>query len=137
MPPKTTYMGRGDKISDIPPPIACSGAGAWGRASLDGKLVTGSSGDHDPSFPVAIVAYPDTGNSFMYITFSAVGDITLVGSMHLFGFPGINSKGLAYIEHGGQPRSIEPKVYWGYGLRRAASVIQILILSDTAKEPQI
>jgi hypothetical protein len=134
MPPKTTYMGRGDKISDIPPPIACSGAGAWGRASLDGKLVTGSSGDHDPSFPVAIVAYPDTGNSFMYITFSAVGDITLVGSMHLFGFPGINSKGLAYIEHGGQPRSIEPKVYWGYGLRRAASVFHILRYADSAKE---
>lgn len=134
MPPKTTYMGRGDKISDVPPPIACSGAGAWGRATTDGKLVTGSSGDHDPSFPVVIMAYPDTGNNFMFTTFSAVGDIVLVGSQQMFGFPGINNKGLAYIEHGGQPRLIEPKKYWGYGLRRATSVFHILRFADNAKE---
>jgi hypothetical protein len=134
MPPRTTYMGRGDKISDVPPPIACSGAAAWGRATKDGRLVTGSSGDHDPSFPVVIMAYPDTGNNFMFTTFSAVGDIVLVGSQHMFGFPGINNKGLAYIEHGGQPRMIEPKKYWGYGLRRAASVFHILRYADNAKE---
>ena len=134
MPPRTTYMGRGDKISDVPPPIACSGTGAWGRATTDGKLVTGSSGDHDPSFPVVIMAYPDTGNNFMFTTFSAVGDIVLVGSQHMFGFPGINNKGLAYIEHGGQPRSIEPKKYWGYGLRRATSVFHILRFANSAKE---
>ncbi len=58
----------------------------------------------------------------------------LVGSQHMFGFPGINNKGLAYIEHGGQPRSIEPKKYWGYGLRRAASVFHILRFADTAEE---
>lgn len=134
MPPRTTYMGRGDKISEAPPPIACSGMGAWGRATRDGKLVTGSSGDHDASFPVVIMAYPDTGNNFMFTTFSAVGDITLVGSQHMFGFPGINNKGLAYIEHGGQPRMIEPKKYWGYGLRRATSVFHILRFANSAKE---
>jgi len=134
MPPKTTYMGRGDKISDAPPPIACSGVGAWGSATKDGKLVTGSSGDHDPSFPVVIMAYPDTGNDFMFTTFSAVGDITLVGSQQMFGFPGINDKGLAYIEHGGQPRLIEPREYWGYGIRRAASVFHILRYANSAKE---
>ncbi|HEX2945197.1 MAG TPA: hypothetical protein VHT96_04505 [Clostridia bacterium] len=136
MPPKTTYMGRGDKISDVPPPIACSGAGAWGCATTDGKLVTGSSGDHDPSFPLVIMAYPDTGNHFMFTTFSAIGDIVLVGSQQMFGFPGINNKGLAYIEHGGQPRLIEPKKYWGYGLRRAASVFHILRFANNAKEAQ-
>lgn len=134
MPPKTTYMGRGDKISDIPPPIACSGAGAWGRATPDGRLVTGSSGDADPSFPVVIMAYPDTGNNFMFTTFSGVGDITLAGSQQMFGFPGINNKGVAYIEHGGQPRLIEPKKYWGYGLRRATSVFHILRFANSAKE---
>lgn len=134
MPPKTTYMGRGDRISDAPPPITCSGLGAWGRATKDGRLVTGSSGDHDPSFPVVIMAYPDTGNNFMFTTFSAVGDITLVGSQHMFGFPGINNKGLAYIEHGGQPRIIEPKNCWGYGLRRATSVFHILRYANSAKE---
>ena len=134
MPPKTSYMGRGDKISDAPPPIACSGVGAWGRATKDGKLVTGSSGDHDPSFPVVIMAYPHTGNHFMFTTFSAAGDITLVGSQQMFGFPGINDKGLAYIEHGGQPRLIEPKQYWGYGLRRATSVFHILRYANSAKE---
>jgi hypothetical protein len=134
MPPRTTYMGRGDKISDIPPPIACSGAGAWGRATADGKLVTGSSGDADPSFPVVIMAFPDTGNNFMFTTFSGVGDITLAGSQQMFGFPGMNDKGLAYIEHGGQPRLIEPKKYWGYGLRRATSVLHILRFAGSAKE---
>ncbi len=134
VPPRKTYMGRGDKISDAPPPIACSGVAAWGTSTSDGELVTGSSGDHDPSFPVVITAYPDTGNNFMYVTFSAVGDITLVGSQHMFGFPGINNKGLAYIEHGGQPRSIEPKKYWGYGLRRAASVLHILRFADSAEQ---
>lgn len=134
MPPRTTYMGRGDKISDAPPPIACSGACAWGSATKDGRLVTGSSGDHDSSFPVVIMAYPDTGNNFMFTTFSAVGDIVLVGSQHMFGFPGINNKGLAYIEHGGQPRMIEPKKYWGYGLRRATSVFHILRYANSAKE---
>jgi hypothetical protein len=136
MPPRKTYMGRGDKISDVPPPIACSGVAAWGKATLDGKLVTGSSGDHDLSYPVVIMAYPDTGNNFIFTTFSAVGDIVLVGSQHMFGFPGINSKGLAYIEHGGQPRSIEPKKYWGYGLRRASSVFHILRFANSAKEAQ-
>ena len=134
MPPKRTYMGRGDKISDVPPPVACSGAAAWGKATKDGKLVTGSTGDHDPSFPIVIMAYPDTGNSFMFNSFSAVGDITLVGSQHMFGFPGINDKGLAYVEHGGQPRLIEPKKYWGYGIRRAASVFHILRYANSAKE---
>jgi hypothetical protein len=65
MPPRETLMSRGDKISDAPPPIACSGVAAWGRATSDGGLVTGSSGDHDPSFPVVLMAYPDTGNAFM------------------------------------------------------------------------
>jgi hypothetical protein len=134
MPPRTTYMGRGDKISDIPPPILCSGAGAWGSATPDGRLVTGSSGDSDPSFPVVVMAYPDTGNAFMYTAFSAAGDISLVGSQQMFGFPGMNDKGLAYIEHGGQPRLIEPKQYWGYGLRRATSVFHILRFAGSAKE---
>ena len=58
----------------------------------------------------------------------------LVGSQHMFGFPGINNNGLAYIEHGGQPRSIEPKKYWGYGLRRAASVFHILRYANSAEE---
>jgi hypothetical protein len=133
-PPKSSYMGRSDELTDNPPAFACSGAAAWGRATPDGKLVTGSSGDHDPSFPAIIMGYPDTGNSFMFTTFSAVGDITMVGGMHMFGHPGMNNKGLAYVEHGGQPRMIEPKKYWGYGIRRATSVLHILRYANNAHE---
>lgn len=132
--PKTSYMGRSDPLTTNPPGFACSGAAAWGRATLDGKLVIGSSGDHDPSFPAVIMAYPDNGNAFMFTTFSAVGDITMVGSMHMFGHPGMNNKGVAYVEHGGQPRMIEPKKYWGYGIRRATSVLHSLRYANTARE---
>lgn len=65
-------MGRGDRISDIPPPIACSGAGNWRRATPDGKMVTASSGDSDSNFPVVIMTYTDRGNNFMLSTFSGV-----------------------------------------------------------------
>jgi len=133
-PPKSTFMGRGDELTDTPPSFACSGAAAWGRATTDGRLVTGSSGDHDPSFPVVIMAYPDTGNNFMFTSFSAVGEISLVGAVHMFGHPGMNSKGVAYVEHGGQPRMIEPRKYWGYGLRRATSVLHNLRFAASARE---
>ena len=60
-------------------PPFCSGAAAWGRATTDGKLVTVSTGDHDAHHMVTIVAYPETGNSFIISPFSATGDLAKAG----------------------------------------------------------
>lgn len=133
-PPAVGYLGSGG-LPDLPP-LACSGVAAWGRASADGKLVTGSTGDHDLSFQVTIVAFPDQGNAFIYSPFGATGEIGGAGNIFFFGHPAINSKGLAYVHHGGGPKFLEPRESWGYGIRRAASVIHALRFCDTAREVQ-
>ncbi|WP_424358967.1 hypothetical protein [Methanocella sp. MCL-LM] len=132
-PPETNYMGQGKDLMELPP-LACSGSAAWGRATKDSRLVTGSSGDYDPTYSVTIVAYPDTGNSYVFSPFSAVGDVPLLGAVYMFGHPGMNSKGLAYVHHGGVPRMIEPKEHWGYGLRRSVSILHTLRFANNARE---
>jgi hypothetical protein len=86
-PPENNYMGQGKDLTELPP-LACSGSAAWGKATTDGRLVTGSSGDYDPTYSVTIVAYPETGNSFIFSPFSAVGDVPLLGAVYMFGHPG-------------------------------------------------
>lgn len=133
-PPVTDYFGLSSgPPKEIPRP-ACSGTAAWGRATKDGKLVTGSSGDHDCTFMVTIVAFPETGNNFIYTPFAANGYITNLGDYHMFGHPGMNSKGVAYVEHGGDPKMVEPKKYWGYGLKKGPSVFHTLRFANSAKE---
>jgi hypothetical protein len=131
-PPAHDFLSQ-EGLPEIPP-MACSGMAAWGQATKDGKLVTGSTGDHDLSYQVIIVAYPDDGNAFIYSAFGATGAIAAGGDMWFFGHPAMNSKGLAYVHHGGGPKFLEPKKYWGYGIRRAASVIHIMRHADTAKQ---
>lgn len=130
--PSTDFLSQ-DGLPEIPP-MACSGMAAWGHATSDGKLVTGSTGDHDLSYQVIIVAYPDDGNSFIYSAFGATGAIAGGGDMWFFGHPAMNSKGVAYVHHGGGPKFIEPKKHWGYGVRRAASVMHIMRYADSAKQ---
>lgn len=132
-PPETNYMGQGKDLMELPP-LACSGSAAWGRATRDGRLVTGSSGDYDPTYSVTIVAYPETGNSYIFSPFSAVGDVPLLGAVYMFGHPGMNNKGLAYVHHGGVPRMIEPGEHWGYGLRRSVSILHTLRYANNARE---
>ncbi|MDD5467570.1 MAG: hypothetical protein PHS96_07170 [Anaerolineales bacterium] len=133
-PPAEDYMGvQSGKPRELPRP-ACSGVAAWGRATVDSKLVAGASGDHDCTYMVTIVAFPQTGNAFVYTPFSAIGDVPEVGQVFMMGHPGMNSRGLACIEHGGEMRMIEPKGDWGYGLRRGASVFHVLRFANSAKE---
>lgn len=134
LPPETDYLGAGGLRMSRVPPLACSGVAAWGKATADGKLVTGSAGDFDPTFTVTMVVWPKTGNPFVYTPFGATGDVPALGSVNMFGHPGMNSKGLAYVHHGGTPKMIEPKAFWGYGLRRAPAVMHILRFADTAKK---
>ena len=135
-PPAEEYMGiRPGKLRELPLP-ACSGVAAWGRATQDGRLVAGASGDHDCTYMVTIVAFPQTGNAFVYTPFSAIGDVPEVGQVFMMGHPGMNDKGLAYVEHGGEMRMIEPKEDWGYGIRKGTSVFHVLRFANTAKEAQ-
>jgi hypothetical protein len=133
--PASFYHAKGDwnKAMDRVP-ILCSGMAAWGQATIDGKLVTGSSGDHDATFMVTIVAFPNTGNAFIYSPFSVYGDVPVVGNVGMMGHPGMNSRGLAYVHHGGVPKMIEDKSEWGYGIRRGMSVFHVLRFANSARE---
>ena len=133
-PPAEDYMGvQAGKLRELPRP-ACSGVAAWGRATVDGRLVAGASGDHDCSYMVTIVAYPETGNAFVYTPFSAIGDVPEIGQVFMMGHPGMNSRGLAYIEHGGEMRMVEPKEEWGYGIRKGTSVFHVLRFANDTKD---
>jgi len=133
-PPAEDYMGvRPGKPRALPRP-ACSGVAAWGRATVDGNLVAGASGDHDCTYMVTIIAFPQAGNAFIYTPFSAIGDVPEVGSVFMMGHPGMNTSGLAYIEHGGEMRMIEPKEKWGYGLRKGTSIFHVLRFANSASE---
>lgn len=133
--PTNFYHAKGDwnKAMDRMP-ILCSGMAAWGKATIDGKLVTASSGDHDATFMVTIVAFPKTGNAFVYSPFSVYGDVPVVGNVGMMGHPGMNSRGLAYVHHGGVPKMIEDRCEWGYGIRRGMSVFHVLRFANSAHE---
>jgi len=130
--PAKDYLDTGG-LPEIPP-LACSGVAAWGEATKDKKLITGSTGDHELGYQVTIIGFPKEGNNFIYSSFGATGDIPGAGGMWFFGHPAINDKGLAYVHHGGGPKFLEPRKYWGYGLRRAASVIHCLRFCNNAKQ---
>jgi len=131
-PPQGSYFGE-EGMPELGMPL-CSGAAAWGRATTDGELVTISSGDHDPTFTVTIIALPETGNNYMFCPFSATGDVPKAGQLFMFGHPGMNDKGVTYVHHGGGPKWVEPKQYWGYGIRRAVSVLHVLRFASSARE---
>lgn len=133
-PPATNYLGFGESLPIQLPQVACSGAAAWGKATKDGRLVTGSTGDHDLTPMVTIMAYPETGNNYMITPFSVNGEVREVGSTYMMGHPGINNKGLAYVEHGGGPKMVEAKDQWGYGVRLGTAVFHILRFANSASE---
>lgn len=111
----------------------CSGACAWGEATPDGKLVAGATTDHDCTFQATIVAYPERGNSFIYTPFSVNGSIPVLGRFFMAGHPGMNSKGLAYVHHGGANTG-EPREQWGYGVRRGPATFHLMQFAASAVE---
>ncbi|MFC1960311.1 hypothetical protein ACFLYO_06345 [Chloroflexota bacterium] len=130
--PLKGYVGEG-QMPEMGMPW-CSGAAAWGQATADGELVTASSGDHDPGFTVTVIVLPESGNNFMFCPFGATGDIPKAGAIQMFGHPGMNDQGVAYVHHGGGPKWAEPKQYWGYSIRRAVSVFHVLRFANSAHE---
>jgi hypothetical protein len=115
-------------------PVRCSGVCAWGEGSADGSLVTGGSHDGDFAFQATIVAFPDEGNSFIFTPFAATGFLQGFGEQWMHGFPGINSKGVAYVHHAGGAPMGEPQSQWGYGLKRGASVLHCLRYANSARD---
>jgi hypothetical protein len=112
----------------------CSGVAAWGRATADGRLVTASTGDHNPAHAAVVVAFPETGNNFIATPFHVTGDIRSAPRMFMMGHPGMNSKGVAYVEHGGEPRLAEPMDRWGYGIRKGTEIFHVLRFAGSARE---
>lgn len=133
-PPSAEYFGLTDGLPDDLYPPACSGHAAWGRATRDGHLVTGSSGDHDCGYMATIVAYPETGYPFIYTPFSVTGDLPKIGPVYMMGHPGMNNQGLAYVHHGGAPKMVEARQRWGYGIRLGTAVFHILRFAANAEE---
>jgi hypothetical protein len=86
------------------------------------------------SYQITIIGFPDNGNNFIYSSFGATGEIAGLGGLWFFGHPAMNDKGLVYVHHGGGPKFLEPRKEWGYGLRRAVSVIHNLRFCDKAKQ---
>lgn len=133
LPPARKYLGKGELPFNLPP-MACSGVAAWGSATADGRLVAGASGDHDCTHMVTILAFPETGNNFIFSTFSAIGDVPIVGNLYMMGHPGMNNKGVAYVHHGGVSKLVEPQSDWGYGIRRGASIFHNLRFANSARQ---
>jgi len=118
----------------LPSVEMCSGCCAWGSATVDGTLITGSTTDHDCTFQATIAAFPDTGYSFIYTPFSVTGFIPNIGQYYFAGHPGMNNQGLAYVHHGGGLHALEPSDERGYGLRRGASTFHNLRFANSATQ---
>jgi hypothetical protein len=114
----------------------CSGSAAWGKATSDGKLICSGATDEDCTFHATIVAFPKTGNNFIYTPFGALGNVPGRGNQCFAGHPGMNNKGLAYVHHGNTRGRCEPQKYWGYGIRRGAATFHILRFANSIKEAE-
>lgn len=113
----------------------CSGVAVWGEGSKDGGLIAGATTDHDCTFQVTIVGYPDGGERFIYTPFSVNGSVPGIGMMHFAGLPGVNGRGLAYVHHGGAIGACaEPRELWGYGIRRGASTFEVLATCTSTEQ---
>lgn len=123
------YFGTPDETPEL-----CSGACAWGDATVDGELYLSATTDHDCTFQATIVAYPDEGNAFIYTPFSVNGLCTFVCDTWFAGHPGINDKGLAYVHHGAGCEGSPINDHWGYGVRRGASTFHVLRHRSNARE---
>lgn len=132
-PPTDSYLNAESGIPDLPP-LACSALAAWSTATQDGALIVGATGDHDMSYQITIVMYPDDGSPLIFTPFEATGTLPTVGPNWFFGHPGMNKAGLAYVHHGGGPKMLEPRSFWGYGIRRGASVFHNLRYLKNAEE---
>ena len=117
------------KVPKFRPPTDCSGFAAWGKATKDGKLICLGSTDHELTFEVTLVAFPETGNPFILSPFwpSEFG--------RQGGHPGMNNKGLAYVHHGATHWiQSKPKEKWTEGVPEGVANLHTLRFANHAAE---
>jgi len=90
VPPVFRGLGRHESQESSPPADGCSGFAAWGSATIDGRLICGSSGDHPISHELLVITMPETGDNYIFR-----GGLPRL-SIH----PAMNNKGLSYVHHG-------------------------------------
>jgi hypothetical protein len=120
-----SMSGSGSEIAEAD---KCSGFAAWGRTTTDGKLVCGGNGDDQENyFSTTIIAFPKTGNNFVYSPFNIIG----------FGWypchPGMNNKGLVHVHHGGGTRGNETSGDH-IGIPTGVATLHTLRFADNADE---
>ncbi len=115
----------------------CSGWAAWGKATKDGKLYCGGSGDHQividgneiQEFEYVVVVIPKTGNNFVFST-----------STGCCWHPAMNNKGVAKFHHGdtgycGRYKKEEDQHY-GYGVPNQMITMHTIRFANSAREAQ-
>ena len=130
--PSPVPIGWAEGYNQFRPP--CSGCAAWGKATKDGKLVVGATTDHDCSPQATIVAFPKTGNNYIFTPIGVTNYNHAMGDIFMAGHPAMNNKGVAFPHHGNGAPACEPYDQWGYGVRRGASSIHTIRFANTARE---
>ncbi len=110
-------------------PTDCSSFAAWGTATPNGQMICLGSTDHELTFEVTIIGFPQTGNNFIISPFWP----TEFG--YLGGHPGMNNKGLAYVHHGATHwiRS-KPEEQWTEGITEGLANLHSLRFANNAAE---
>jgi len=118
----TSYMLRtyptGAEDEELPPE-ECSSFAAWGSTTSDGRFICSKASDWILTNQVAIVAFPEEGNNYLAISYSAG---MLVGAM------GMNNKGVFVCCNSGGASD------YGYGISYRTGFQHLLRFADSAAE---
>ncbi len=110
-------------------PEKCGSCAAWGKATVNGKVITSGSSDGDDHFNVTIVCFPDSGNAYIHSPYLAVGSWVSAG-----GHSGMNDQGVVYVHHGvtqtAQSMGKQPR----YGIQSDIAIRHTLRFARTAKQ---
>ena len=115
------------KTLKMRPPTDCSSFAAWGTATKNGQFICLGSTDHEVTFEVTLIGFPQRGNNFIISPFRP----TEFG--WLGGHPGMNNKGLAYVHHGATHwiRS-KPEEQWTEGITEGLANLHTLRFANNA-----
>jgi len=118
------------------PPGECSGWAAWGSTTRDGKLICGGQGESAMRFAVTIIAFPETGNSFIHAP-SSIDRTELLGfkGRPFWGFPSMNNKGLVFVHHGNTGAMLsKPTEGVTYGIPMGMQIVHTLRFANNAAQ---
>ena len=117
------------KMQKIRPPTDCSSFAAWGKATKNGRLICLGSTDHEVTFEVTLIVYPQRGNNFIISPFHPT-EFGWIG-----GHPGMNNQGLAYVHHGATHWiQSKPKEKWTEGITEGIANLHTLRFAHDATE---